>query len=159
MHLMRARRPTLVLISALIVISLMLSGCFEAKRSSVTVTDPVVVGEDTTAKTIQVGGGSTAPSTSSIPVPTTTTSADTGGSTGDIANGKKLYLASSCGGCHTLKDAGSNGKVGPDLTAAKLDAAKVEYQILNAKAPMPANLYQGQDAKDVAAYVASVDGS
>lgn len=44
-------------------------------------------------------------------VPTTTTAAVTG----DAASGAKLFTAQGCGGCHTFKPAGTNGKVGPDL--------------------------------------------
>src|SRR4051794_8390500 len=31
------------------------------------------------------------------------------------AQGKELFTANGCGGCHTLADAGSNGQTGPDL--------------------------------------------
>ena len=31
------------------------------------------------------------------------------------AAGKKLFNAQGCGGCHTLADAGTTAKVGPDL--------------------------------------------
>jgi cytochrome c551/c552 len=34
---------------------------------------------------------------------------------GDPAAGKKLFASNGCGGCHTYKPAGSNGKTGPDL--------------------------------------------
>jgi mono/diheme cytochrome c family protein len=34
---------------------------------------------------------------------------------GNPANGKKLFGANGCGGCHTYKPAGSNGQTGPDL--------------------------------------------
>jgi mono/diheme cytochrome c family protein len=34
---------------------------------------------------------------------------------GDPAAGKKLFASNGCGGCHTFKPAGSNGKTGPDL--------------------------------------------
>ncbi|MEZ5100370.1 MAG: c-type cytochrome [Thermoleophilia bacterium] len=38
-------------------------------------------------------------------------------SAGDLGNGKAKFLAS-CGSCHTLVDAGTQGKVGPDLDDA-----------------------------------------
>src|SRR2546428_8173770 len=34
--------------------------------------------------------------------------------TGNPARGKALFASSGCGGCHTFKPAGANGKVGPD---------------------------------------------
>jgi cytochrome c oxidase subunit 2 len=36
--------------------------------------------------------------------------------------GKKVFLSSGCGGCHTFKPAGTKGKVGPVLTKARLKA-------------------------------------
>jgi cytochrome c2 len=35
----------------------------------------------------------------------------------NVAGGKELFV-SKCGSCHTLADAGTTGKVGPDLDAA-----------------------------------------
>ena len=93
----------------------------------------------------------------------------------DKANGKKLF-SKTCGSCHTLADAGTTGTIGPDLDYAfKQDLAvgmtegtirqvvrgQIAYAITDTTtgAPgMPKNLVQGQDAKDVAAYVASVAG-
>ena len=40
------------------------------------------------------------------------------------AAGKALFLSNGCGGCHTYKAAGSNGKVGPDLDNLAADAKK-----------------------------------
>lgn len=39
------------------------------------------------------------------------------------ANGLALFLASGCGGCHTLAAAGTSGTAGPDL-----DRARPSYQ-------------------------------
>jgi cytochrome c2 len=89
--------------------------------------------------------------------------------TGDRTNGKKLFVAK-CGGCHTLADAATTGKVGPNLDDAfgpsKRQGFKqstirsvVHEQIAEAVLPMPANLVTGQDAVDVADYVASVAGT
>ena len=36
----------------------------------------------------------------------------------DPAAGKKVFADSGCGGCHTFKPAGANGKIGPDLDTA-----------------------------------------
>ncbi len=43
---------------------------------------------------------------------------------GDPARGKALFASSGCGGCHTFKPAGTNGKVGPDLDKLAADAQK-----------------------------------
>src|ERR1051325_3247563 len=43
--------------------------------------------------------------------------------TGAVA-GKALFAAKGCGGCHTYRPAGSNGKVGPDLDSLAADAKK-----------------------------------
>jgi cytochrome c oxidase subunit 2 len=47
----------------------------------------------------------------------TATPAGGGGGGGGAADGKAVFTAqqSGCSGCHTLKDAGASGKVGPDL--------------------------------------------
>ena len=93
----------------------------------------------------------------------------------DKTNGKKLFSAK-CGVCHTLADAGTTGTIGPDLDYAfKQDLAvgmtegtirqvvrgQIAYAITTTSTGspgMPKNLVTGQDAKDVAAYVASVAG-
>ena len=90
------------------------------------------------------------------------------GAKGDTSNGQKLFVAS-CGGCHVLAAAGTNGTTGPSLDAAFAEDVKEGYppssiravvldQIRFAVLPMPANLVKGQDAQDVATYVASVAG-
>ena len=38
---------------------------------------------------------------------------------GDPTAGKQVFLTAGCTGCHTLKDAGSTGTVGPNLDDAK----------------------------------------
>jgi mono/diheme cytochrome c family protein len=44
-------------------------------------------------------------------LPTTTAQA----AAGDAKAGATLFTSQGCGGCHTFKPAGTNGKVGPDL--------------------------------------------
>src|SRR3954447_5539863 len=95
-------------------------------------------------------------------------------SSGDnLESGKQLFV-SKCGSCHTLARANTKGTTGPNLDAAFKQALKegqartvvkgvVHEQILhpaNLKnhstgTQMPAGLVKGQDASDVAAYVAS----
>jgi mono/diheme cytochrome c family protein len=86
----------------------------------------------------------------------------------DLAKGKQLFTAT-CGSCHALEDAGTTGKIGPNLDDAYAAdrivgmedssfEALVRQQIDLADPPMPRHLLKGQDADDVAAYVASVAG-
>ena len=41
----------------------------------------------------------------------------------DLANGKKLFITT-CGGCHTLADAGTKGTIGPNLDDAYDESSK-----------------------------------
>lgn len=88
--------------------------------------------------------------------------------TGNVVQGKQLFSAK-CGACHALAHAGTTGTVGPNLDYAYAQDRRdkfsnseiqglVEFQIEfpNAQGVMPAMLYQGQKAQDVAAYVARV---
>jgi mono/diheme cytochrome c family protein len=88
--------------------------------------------------------------------------------TGNLAQGKQLFV-SKCGSCHTLAHANTAGTIGPNLDDAfrqdRLDGEKsttiqglVDYWIRypNTTGVMPAKLYEGQKAQDVAAYVAAV---
>ncbi len=90
-------------------------------------------------------------------------------SRGDEQNGGKLFGAK-CSGCHTMAAAGSSGTIGPNLDAAfgsdKLQNFKQDTilnlvldQIRDPSPPMPPNLVKGQDAVDVAAYVAANAGA
>jgi mono/diheme cytochrome c family protein len=89
-----------------------------------------------------------------LPKPTTTAPA---GSTlkGDRVAGKKVFLSAGCTGCHTLKDAGSTGTVGPNLDDAKPPTALVIDRVTNGQGGMPS--FKGQlneqQIADVAAYV------
>lgn len=87
---------------------------------------------------------------------------------GNASNGKKLFTTEGrCGSCHTLQDAGSKGQVGPNLDDAfsrpKEEGFKqstIQNVVLDqirfptTGSGMPENLVKGQDAEDVAAYVA-----
>ena len=74
--------------------------------------------------------------------------------------GKTVFESSGCGSCHTLKDAGTNGTVGPNLDDAKPPKSLVIDRVTNGKGVMPpfkTQLTQAQiDA--VATYVSSVAG-
>jgi len=86
----------------------------------------------------------------------------------DLVNGKRLFTGEGrCGNCHALERAGTDSPIGPSLDAAfgqaradglstETFAAVVFDQINNPRktSAMPADLVTGQDARDVAAYVA-----
>jgi mono/diheme cytochrome c family protein len=82
----------------------------------------------------------------------------------DQATGRQLF-AHSCATCHTLAAAAAVGHVGPDLD---LDQAVVDNAgfVLNAielgrargNGDMPAAIYTGRQARDVAEFVSAVAG-
>ena len=102
----------------------------------------------------------------------------------DTQNGKTLFTQK-CAACHTLAEASASGTIGPNLDNAfaasraqgyadssienvvldqiRLGSGQIATYTTNKKftvqTPMPANLVTGQDAIDVAAYVASVAGT
>jgi mono/diheme cytochrome c family protein len=82
-----------------------------------------------------------------------------GGSTNASAAGKTVFTTN-CKGCHTLKDAGSTGSIGPNLDDLQPDKATVVRQVDNGGGPMPA--FKGKlsttQINDVATYVSSVAG-
>jgi cytochrome c oxidase subunit II len=47
--------------------------------------------------------------------PAATPAGSSGGGAGTAPDGKQLFASNGCGACHTLKDAGANATVGPDL--------------------------------------------
>ena len=87
----------------------------------------------------------------------------------DVARGKELFTQK-CGACHILQNANTKGVQGPNLDLAfkqsvadglgrSTIAGVVENQIdLPQGNQMPADLYKGQDARDVSAYVAEAIG-
>jgi len=93
---------------------------------------------------------------------------DLKGTHADTVHGKQLFVER-CGACHTLARAGTRGVVGPNLDAAFQTSLSegfgrdtvegvVHEQILYPNSRMPARIVTGDDAKDVAAYVASAAG-
>ena len=52
-------------------------------------------------------------------------------------DGKTIFTAE-CASCHTLKAAGATGTVGPNLDQLKPSAARVQRQVTNGGAVMPA---------------------
>ena len=92
---------------------------------------------------------------------------------GSAEQGRQLFLGEGkCGGCHELKDARSQGQIGPNLDEAfEQDKAEgfeesgIQNVVLDQirfprkGSVMPADLLEGQDAVDVAAYVAKCAAS
>ena len=90
----------------------------------------------------------------------------------DLVNGKEMFIGEgTCGSCHTLNRAGTQGTQGPNLDEAfeqaRLDGMNedtvegvVLRQIANPRKSsiMMPDLVTGDDARDVAAYVAEVAG-
>jgi mono/diheme cytochrome c family protein len=76
-------------------------------------------------------------------------------------HGREIF-AQRCATCHTLAAAHAVGKVGPNLDqlhppkALAIDA--IQKGRARGQGQMPANLVDGQDAQDVAAFVAKVAG-
>jgi cbb3-type cytochrome c oxidase subunit III len=74
-------------------------------------------------------------------------------------SGKDIFVAN-CGSCHTLKDAATNGNVGPNLDQLKPPEPIVQRQVTNGGAAMPA--FKGtltpEQITAVAKYVSSVAG-
>jgi mono/diheme cytochrome c family protein len=81
--------------------------------------------------------------------------------TEQLENGKQLFVAT-CKSCHDLDAVQATGVTGPDLDdLGAVDRERVLNAIENGgtgQGRMPAGLLRGQDAQDVAAYVAAVAG-
>jgi mono/diheme cytochrome c family protein len=111
------------------------------------------------------GGATTTPPTTQSTPPATTSTPEAGttstgaGTQQANAQGKQVFTQS-CGSCHTLKDAGTTGTVGPNLDDLTPDEATVQRQVTNGGGVMPAFKGQLTDAqiKAVAQYVSSVAG-
>ncbi len=74
---------------------------------------------------------------------------------GDPVAGKPLFKSKGCTACHTLKDAGATGVVGPNLDTAKPTLGRAVDRVLNGKGAMPPFKDQltTKQVADVAAYV------
>ncbi len=92
--------------------------------------------------------------------PTTTTTSTTSGGGAAAPNGKQVFETAGCSGCHTLKDAGATGTVGPNLDQLKPSEAIAERQVINGGGAMPSfkNTLSPAQIKAVATYVSSVAG-
>lgn len=79
---------------------------------------------------------------------------------GDANAGKQVFETAGCKGCHTLKDAGATGTVGPNLDQAKPALSLVITRVTKGAGAMPSFKGQLTDKQiaDVAAYVVKASG-
>jgi mono/diheme cytochrome c family protein len=87
----------------------------------------------------------------------------------NLQGGKDLFVTN-CGACHTLADAGTDGVIGPNLddllappSASAPDPATIKPRVLSAinngvGGRMPKGVLSGQQADEVATFVANVAG-
>jgi cytochrome c6 len=74
-------------------------------------------------------------------------------------NGKQIFVTK-CGGCHTLKAAGTTGTQGPNLDVLKPPFSRARKQVINGGGIMPAfkNVLNDAQINAVAKYVAEHAG-
>jgi mono/diheme cytochrome c family protein len=79
---------------------------------------------------------------------------------GDANAGKQVFETAGCKGCHTLKDAGASGTVGPNLDQAKPPLSRVVERVTKGRGAMPSFKGQLSDKQiaNVAAYVVKASG-
>jgi mono/diheme cytochrome c family protein len=87
-----------------------------------------------------------------------------------LQEGKDLFVTN-CGACHTLAEAGTDGVIGPNLdellappSASAPDPATIKPRVLSAinngvGGRMPKGVLSGQQADEVANFVAQVAGT
>lgn len=134
------RRTHVVAALLVIAIGLLAGGCLDGTET--TATPDKVVGELPT----------TTPDTGDLPALALT---------GDAVAGKAVFTgAASCGGCHTLADAGASGAVGPNLDQSKPATELIVARVTKGQGGMPAFGEQltPQQIADVAAYITQSTG-
>jgi mono/diheme cytochrome c family protein len=104
--------------------------------------------QTTTAQTQQTTSTASTSTSTSTPPPAAPAQ-------GDATAGKAVFASAGCGGCHTLKAAGTSGTVGPNLDDLKPALDRIVHQVEVGGGPMPA--FKGQlsdkQIQDVSAYV------
>ena len=80
----------------------------------------------------------------------------------NLSIGKDIFLNKAvCSSCHMLKDAGSNGMIGPNLDQIRPDKNRVMMTVKNGIGIMPA--YEGEltseEIEAVSIYVSTVAGN
>jgi len=120
-----------------------------------------VAGIASVGATTQATTTTASPPLPPAPTPTeaTTTPGPPGGGSADlVAQGKQVFEKSGCTSCHTLKDAGASGTVGPNLDQAKPSKELALDRVTNGKGVMPSfsGSLSAAEIEAVAAYVSSV---
>ena len=135
------RRQLAVLIALVAAVALLAAGCLDGKQDAAT-PDKVVGALPTTT----TGGNANLPALSLK---------------GDATSGKSVFASAGCVACHTLKEAGSTGTLGPNLDSVKPPFELVVQRVALGKGVMPSfkDKLQDQQIADVAQYVSSVAGS
>ncbi|HEU5371637.1 MAG TPA: c-type cytochrome [Gaiellaceae bacterium] len=79
---------------------------------------------------------------------------------GDPTAGRKVFLTAGCTGCHTLKDAGATGTVGPNLDQVKPPLSLAVQRVTQGAGAMPSFKSQlsTKQIADVTAYVVTKTG-
>jgi mono/diheme cytochrome c family protein len=125
--------------------------------------------EEEPAEGKETGGAEAGEGTEKVPGETNGIEADEteaeaggGAEAGGAAAGEgKTVFTANCGVCHTLKEAGTSGTVGPNLDELEPSLAAAEKQVENGGGGMPA--FKGQlspeEIKNVATYVSTVAGT
>lgn len=139
---MRGRIVSLVVLLA--AVGFLAAGCLDGKQESAAPDN--VVGTLPTTTTATTGSNEDLPALSLK---------------GDATAGKSVFASAGCTACHTLKDAGSNGTVGPNLDDVKPSFDKVVERVTLGKGVMPSfkGKLKDQQIADVAQYVSSVAGT
>ena len=137
-------RPRLAALAALLgAVAFVAAGCLDGSKE--TATPDKVVGTVSTTTTTTTGGNANLPASKLK---------------GDATAGKGVFTSAGCASCHTLKDAGSNGTVGPNLDDRKPSFQLVVERVTLGKGVMPSFKGQLKDQQiaDVAQYVSTVAG-
>ena len=161
------RRYALLALPVLAAVGLLVAGCGNYTEKNVSPLPRTVSGSTTASGTATTSESTsseaaTTEATTSAEATTTAeaTTSDAGAAEGDAAAGKSIFTSAGCSACHTLKDAGASGAVGPNLDDTKPAAALVTDRVTNGKGAMPG--FKGRlsdsDIANVAAYVSSVAG-
>lgn len=160
---MRRSRVALLAVSLVAALSLV-TACVDSDEEDARTPAGAATVANTAIQTDSKGETVTAPAATTPaetpPAETTpaeTTPAETSGGgeevAGDAAAGETAF-AGSCGGCHV--NGGQEAGVGPKLAGLGLAATRIEDQIVNGGATMPAGLASGDDLDNVVAYMVSI---
>jgi mono/diheme cytochrome c family protein len=101
------------------------------------------------------------------PIPPTRSGPGAEGEEGNVADeapssesGGQAVFSSTCAACHTLKAAGAEGTVGPNLDELKPPKPLVEHQVINGGGGMPPfrGVLSDEQVKEVAEFVSTEAG-